>query len=220
MTASPPSFLRRLAKAAVVLVVAIALLIGFVAGLYPFLSPSHPAEDSTILVCEGWVADAPLEEALAWADSHGIKSIYITGGPITTGFWLSPWGTYAEMTFARLEAMGVADRYEIRAIPAPATRKDRTFVSAVALRDALGTNAPASMTLASEAPHLRRSALLFRRAFGDRTRIGTLALTPTDFDGTDWWHGSAGVRTVLSEAIAFPYALFSRPDAEEAGGIR
>lgn len=212
--------MKRLGKAALVLLVFAALLVGFVAGLYPFLSPNRPAADSTILVCEGWVADAPLEEALAWADAHGIKSIYITGGPITTGFWLAPWGTYAEMTAARLEAMGVDDRYEIRAFPASATRKDRTFVSAVALCDALGTNIPSSMTLASEAPHLRRSALLFRRAFGDRTRIGTLALTPTDFDGSDWWHSSAGVRSVLSEAIAFPYALLSRPDVEEPAGRR
>lgn len=209
--------MKRLGKAALVLLVLAALLIGFVAGLYPFLSPSHPAEDSTVLVFEGWVADAPLEEALAWADAHAVKTIYITGGPIETGSWLAPWRTYPEMTAARLEAMGLADRYDIHPVPAPKTRKDRTFVSAVALRDALGTNAPASMTLASEAPHLRRSALLFRRAFGDRTRIGTLALTPTDFDGTDWWHSSAGVRTVLSEAIAFPYAFLSRPDAADPG---
>ena len=212
--------MKRLGKAALVLLVLAALLIGFVAGLYPFLSPSHPATDSSVLVFEGWVADAPLEEALAWADAHGVKSIYLTGGPITTGSWLAPWGTYAEMTAARLEALGVADRYEVRVFSAPETRKDRTFISAVALRDALGTNIPSSMTLASEGPHIRRSALLFRRAFGGKTRIGTLALTPTDFDRSDWWHSSAGVRTVLSEAIAFPYALFSRPDAEESGGIR
>ena len=204
--------MKRLAKAALVLLVLAALLIGFVAGLYPFLSPNHPAEDSTTLVIEGWLADAPLEEALAWADAHNIKTLYLTGGPIETGSWLAPWRTYPEMTAARLEAMGLADRYDIHPVPAPKTRKDRTFISAVALRDALGTNAPASMTLASEAPHLRRSALLFRRAFGERTRIGTLPLTPTDFDAHDWWHSSAGVRTLLSEAIAYPYALLSRPD--------
>ncbi len=210
--------MKRLGKVALVLLALAALLTGFVAGLYPFLSPNHPAEGSTVLVFEGWVADAPLEEALAWAGAHGVKTIYITGGPITTGSWLAPWGSYAEMSAARLEALGVADRYDVRAFPAPETRKDRTFVSAVALRDALGTNAPAAMTLASEGPHVRRSALLFRRAFGDRTRIGTLPLTPTDFDAHDWWHSSAGVRTVLSEAIAFPYALLSRPAAGEAGG--
>ena len=204
--------MKRLGKAALVLLVLAALLIGFVAGLYPFLSPNHPAAGSTALVIEGWLADAPLEEALAWADAHAVKTIYITGGPIETGSWLAPWRTYPEMTAARLEAMGLADRYDIRPVPAPKTRKDRTYLSAATLRDALGTNAPASMTLASEAPHLRRSALLFRRAFGERTRIGTLPLTPTDFDAHDWWHSSAGVRTLLSEAIAYPYALLSRPD--------
>lgn len=204
-------FRRRLVRGVFVLLALAILFVAFVAGLYPFLAPDHPAADSGALVIEGWIADAPLREALAWADAHGVESIYLTGGPITTGSWLAPWKTYPEMTAARLEAMGLAGRYEIRAFPAPDTRKDRTFLAAVTLRDALGTNAPASMTLASEGPHVRRSALLFRRAFGDATRIGTLPLTPTDFDRSDWWHSSAGVRTILSEAIAYPYALLSRP---------
>ena len=190
-----------------------ALLVGAVAGLYPFLAPNHPA-DSPVMVIEGWLADAPLEEALAWADAHHVKTLYLTGGPISTGSWLAPWKSFPEMTLARLQAMGVADRYDVRTFPAPETRKDRTWISAVTLRDALGTNCPPAMTLASEGPHLRRSSLLFRRAFGDRCRIGTLPLTPTDFDSRDWWRCSAGVRCLLSEAIAYPYALLSRPGEE------
>lgn len=205
-----PSAPRRLRRALLLLLLLAALLVGAIAGLYPFLAPNHPA-DSPVMVIEGWLADAPLEEALAWADAHQIKTIYLTGGPIETGSWLAPWKTYPEMTAARLATIGAADRYDIRPVPAPRTRKDRTWISAVTLRDALGADCPPAMTLASEGPHLRRSSLLFRRAFGDRCRIGTLPLTPTDFDSRDWWHSSAGVRTLLSEAIAYPYALLSRP---------
>ena len=204
--------LRRLLKVALFFLVLALLLVAACSRLYPFLAPSAPA-DSDILVIEGWLADAPLEEALAWADTHGIKTLYLTGGPIETGSWLAPWKTYPEMTAARLEAIGASARYQIRTFPAPRTRKDRTWLSAITLRDALAPDLPASLTLASEAPHIRRSALLFRRVFGNDTTIGTLPLTPTDFDSTDWYRSSSGVRTVLSETIAYPYALLSRPSA-------
>ena len=108
-------------------------LVGAVVGLYPFLAPNRPA-DSPLMVIEGWLADAPLEEALAWADAHNVTTLYLTGGPIETGSWLAPWKTYPEMTAARLEAIGAADRYQIRTFPAPRTRKDRTWLSAVTLR--------------------------------------------------------------------------------------
>jgi hypothetical protein len=206
-----PRPLRRLLKTLLVLLLLALLLVLLASRLYPFLSPSAPA-GSDALVIEGWLADAPLEEALAWADAHGIKTLYLTGGPIETGSWLAAWRTYPEMTAARLEAIGAAARYDIRPVPAPRTRKDRTWLSAVTLRDALAPDLPSSLTLASEAPHVRRSALLFRRVFGTNTTIGTLPLTPTDFDSTDWWRSSSGVRTVLSETIAYPYALFSRPE--------
>ena len=208
--------LRRLFTTLFVLLVLVLLAVAGCNRLYPFLALSEPV-DSDALVIEGWLADVPLEEALAWADAHGIKTLYLTGGPIETGSWLAPWRTYPEMTAARLEAIGAAARYDIRPVPAPRTRKDRTWLSAVTLRDALGTNAPASLILASEGPHVRRSALLFRRVFGDAVRIGTLPLTPTDFDATDWWKSSTGVRTVLSETIAYPYALLSRPGIPDSG---
>lgn len=210
---------RRIRRLLAILFVLLVLVLLAVAGcnrLYPFLALSEPV-DSDALVIEGWLADDPLGEALAWADAHDIKTLYLTGGPIETGSWLAPWRTYPEMTAARLEAIGAAARYDIRPVPAPRTRKDRTWLSAVTLRDALGTNAPGSLILASEGPHVRRSALLFRRVFGDAVRIGTLPLTPTDFDATDWWKSSTGVRTVLSETIAYPYALLSRPENPDSG---
>jgi hypothetical protein len=204
---------RRIRRALLLLILLATLLVGTVVGLYPFLSPNRPA-DSPIVVIEGWIADGPLAELLAWTETNNVTTLYLTGGPITTGSWLAPWKSYPEMTLARLEALGVADHYTVRAFPAPETRKDRTYIAAVALRDALAPdNIPASFTLASEAPHIRRSAHLFRRAFGGNCEIGTLPLTPTDFDRSDWYRSSAGVRTVLSEALALPYAYLARPSS-------
>lgn len=180
--------------------------------MYPFLAPSAPAA-SEVLVLEGWIPDAPMEEALAWAATNGIQKIWVTGGPVETGSWLAPWKTYAEMTRARLEKMGATERFQVEAFPAPHTRKDRTLVSAMALKTALGSGRlPAALTLASEGPHTRRSRLLFRRALGPEVVVGSLALTPSEYEPRDWWKSSAGFRSVISEAIAYPYAVFFSPD--------
>jgi hypothetical protein len=69
------------------------------------------------------------------------------------------------------------------------------------------------MTLASESPHLRRSALLFRRAFGGSVQIGTLPLPPIDYGPDDWFRCSAGVRSLLSESIAYLYACIPSPSS-------
>lgn len=207
-------FLRRLRRrllgffAVLLLLLALALLARF--RLYPFLGPDAPA-DSPVLVIEGWISDDALQAAVDWADAHGVHSLWLTGGPIETGSWLAPWHSWPEMTLARLDAIGATSRFDVRAFPAPRVRKDRTFVSALALRDSIGPDAPPAMTLASESPHLRRSALLFRRAFGDSVQIGTLPLPPIDYGPDDWFRCSAGVRSLLSESIAYLYALLASP---------
>ncbi|MBR6020925.1 MAG: hypothetical protein IK066_00740 [Kiritimatiellae bacterium] len=209
-----PRFLQRLRRRLPGLLVLLLALVAFAVlcryFLYPFLGPDRPA-DSPVLVIEGWVSDSALQAAVDWAGAHGVRSLWLTGGPIETGSWLAPWHSWPEMTLARLEAIGAADRFEVRAFPAPPTRKDRTLASAVALRDALSPDLPPALTLATESPHLRRSALLFRRAFSDATQIGTLPLPPLDFDQTDWYRCSSGVRSLLSESIAWLYAVFLTP---------
>ena len=202
--------LRRIRGLVVILILLLALVLLVRFRLYSFLGPDHPA-DSPVLVIEGWVSDDALQAAVDWADVHAIRSIYLTGGPIETGSWLAAWHSWPEMTLARLDAIGATSRFDVRAFPAPRPRKDRTFTSALALRDALGTNAPSSMTLASASPHLRRSSLLFRRAFSDTVSIGTLPLPPLDFDQSDWYRCSSGVRSLLSESIAYLYALLFTP---------
>lgn len=174
--------------------------------LYSFLGPDAPA-DSPVLVVESWISDDALKAAVDWASSNNVTTLYLTGGPIETGSWLAPWRSWPEMTLARLDAIGATARFDVRAFPAPRVRKDRTLASAIALRDALGPDAPPAMTLATDSPHLRRSALLFRRAFGGAVQIGTLPLPPIDFGPDDWYRCSPGVRSLLSESFALLYAL-------------
>lgn len=185
------------------LLVLLAAGAGFVwATLYPFLARQAPVPADT-LVIEGWVPDDLLAQAAEWAAANGVRKIVATGGPMETGSWLAEWRTYAEMTKARMDALGLGAKFELAAVPAEKVRRGRTRESARALR-AAGTVAGA-FNVASEGPHARRSWRAFRDEFAGQAEVGSLALTPTEYDGTDWWSCSEGVRKVFSEAIAYAY---------------
>ena len=173
--------------------------------LYPFLARQAPVA-SDVLVIEGWVGDDLLAQAAGWAASNGVRKIYATGGPIETGSYLAEWKTYAEMTKARLEKLGYAEKFELAAVPAEKVRRGRTRESARALQAALGMER-GGFNLASAGPHARRSWRAFRDVFGDGVEVGSVALTPTEYDGSDWWSCSEGVRAVAGEAIAYGYDL-------------
>ena len=176
---------------------------GFVwATLYPFLARQAPVPAETLVV-EGWVSDDLLVQAAGWAESNGVKKIVATGGPIEIGSFLAEWKTYAEMTRARMEALGLGAKFELAAVPAEKVRRGRTRESARALK-AAGAAAGA-FNVASEGPHARRSWRAFRDEFAGQAEVGSVALTPVAYGGEDWWTCSEGVRAVISEAIAYAY---------------
>ncbi len=174
---------------------------------YDWLARQSPVE-SPLLVVEGWLSDDLLRQATGWAESNHVRAIYSTGGPIETGSWLAPWNTVAEMTKARLEAMGLGETFELSAVPSGGVRRGRTRESARALQAELGSEFSA-FNLASEGPHTRRSWRAFREVFGPEVQVGSIALTPVEYDGRDWWTCSEGVRSVIGEAIAYGYDLLA-----------
>jgi len=184
------------------------LLAGFFVwkGLYPFLARQAPST-SEVLVIEGWLPDDLLAQATDWARTNGVTTIYTTGGPLAVGSYLIEWKTAAEMTRARLEALGMQERFQIIAAPANKVRRGRTRESARALQEKTSLTRGA-FTLASEGPHTRRSWRAFQDAFGDGVEVGSLALVPVEYDSGDWWSCSEGVRSVIAEAIAYTIDLF------------
>ena len=108
------------------------------------------------------------------------------------------------------------DTNAVQAVPAPLVRTDRTYASAVALRDWLhGHGGPvAGLNVISVGPHARRTRLLFERALGQGTTVGIIALEDREYDPGRWWKSSQGFRTVTGEWLAYGYArlLFSPPE--------
>lgn len=176
-------------------------------GLHPFLAKTHYT-NAEVLIIEGWLSDNCFQKAIEKTKSTTFKKIVVTGGPIEQGSFLSAYKTYAQLGEATLKALSVSDTALI-AIAAPYSRIDRTYASAIALKQWLESSTPGyrSFTLISESTHTRRSLLLFKRALGPGYSIGSIAVNSEDYDPQRWWKSSKGVREVIDESIAYFYAL-------------
>ncbi len=117
------------------------------------------------------------------------------------------------MTAQRLRKMGIPEEKIIVTVAA-AAKKDRTYMSAVALREAfMAYNLETrDLHLITVGPHGRRSRMLFQKALGPQYNIGVTCLEPSSYDPEDWFTNSEGVRGVIGEALAYTYAkLFFHP---------
>jgi hypothetical protein len=132
------------------------------------------------------------------------KNIVTTGGPIEATLVPVAHTTYAELARDYLVRHGLPS-LSVTAVPAPASAQDRTFLSAVMVREWLERSRLAvdALDVYSPGVHSRRSRALYRAAFGSRVRIGILAARPTDYDPDAWWRTSAGAKTVITEALGW-----------------
>ena len=178
------------------------------ARIHPFLAVSQPV-GGDILVVEGWLPGYALEEALAVFRQQRYRLLVTTGGPLGKGSHLSDYATTAELAAASLRALG-GDPQGIVAVAASAVRADRTYASALALAGWLSGSGLAveAQDVVSRGAHARRTRLLFHRALGTGVRAGRVAVAARNYDAERWWAWSDGVRSVVSETVAYLYARF------------
>ncbi len=191
------------------LIISIAgLIFGFVSSIHPFLAIDKPI-DSNILVVEGWIPDYALKQAIKEFKSNNYSLLITTGGPLLKGYHLSHYKTEAEIGAAIIKNFGF-DEEKIIAIPAPYVIKDRTYNSAKALKEWIANSDQniKTINLFSLGAHSRRSWILFKKALGDSIQVGIISADDFSYDPEHWWKSSDGVRTVLSEVIAYIYARF------------
>jgi hypothetical protein len=100
--------------------------------LHPFLAPNQPV-GARILVVEGWMEPEGLGQAIAAFRWGRYERIVTTGGPFG---WpgLDGSSTYAELAAGYLKQHGLADE-AVTAVLAPRTAQDRTYLSAVMVRE-------------------------------------------------------------------------------------
>jgi hypothetical protein len=180
--------------------------------IHAFLAVNQPIS-SEVMVVEGWLPDFALEKAVQIFKSQNYHLMVVTGGPIVASQILVKYQNYAELAAAILEQLGL-DKSMMVVIPAPAVIKDRTYASAVAMKNWLTASQPSFKTinLVTLGAHARRSRLLFEQALGPGITVGIIALEDPGYDHRQWWKSSPGVRMTLGELIAYGYArLFFNP---------
>jgi hypothetical protein len=180
--------------------------------VYGFLATTQPV-GARLLVVEGWLPQPELDQALALVRAGGYERVVTTGGPIDNAFDRCVADNYAERARAYLVQRGLAEGAVV-AVQAPASAQDRSFLSAVMVREwaARAGLAPDALDVFSSGVHSRRSRAVYRLAFGPGVRVGIFAATPSRPDPERWWRTSAGVKEVPSEALAWLWtALFFHP---------
>ncbi len=50
--------------------------------------------------------------------------------------------------------------------------------------------------------------MIFNQALAPEINVGVIVLEPLSYDPKRWWASSAGVRSIISETIAYIYARF------------
>lgn len=175
--------------------------------LYPFLAVTAPVK-TDILVMEGWVHFSAVKVTADIAAKDAYRRVFSTGGPIQgSGGYTNDYNTSANVGAGRLRSEGVpVDR--VQSVPSRVADKDRTYFSAVALREWMKTNEPSvrAINIVTEDVHARRTRLLFEKALGDQFQVGIIAVRSPDYDPSHWWRYSEGVREVIGETIAYLYA--------------
>jgi len=170
-------------------------------GLHPFLATSEPVH-ARLLVVEGWLAPGALEQALEAFREGKYERIATTGGPIDSAPEFCPYKTWAERAGAWFQQRGVAES-ALAVVDAPASRQDRTFLSAVMVREWAKREIPdlKSIDVFSSGAHARRTRLLYRMALGPEVAVGIHAARPDNYDPERWWKSSLGAEAVLAETL-------------------
>ena len=198
-----------------VIVASALLLVGALVlkGVHPFLAITHRV-DSDVLVVEGWIHDYALRAAVAEFRNGRYQRVFTTGGPVEgSGGYINDYRTNASVGADLLKRYGLSDE-SLQIVPSRIMDRDRTYGSAVALRNWFRDHnmAVSSIDVVTEDVHARRTRLLFEKALGKNVVVGIIAVPNPDYDWRRWWWYSEGVKGVGSEALAYAYArLFFFP---------
>ena len=170
-----------------------------------FLAPVKPL-GAPVLVVEGWISDHGLERAIQLSASNRYAIVITAGLGIQKGMDISHYGNYAELAASRLTNMGFTGTNLVK-VPGPDVRKDRTYHTALLVRDYLLTNTThRSIDILSDSVHSRRTWLLYKMACAPEIKVGIIANPSPEFDPKGWWKTSNGVRAIIDETISYLYA--------------
>ncbi len=192
-----------------ILLVLIFLFVVFLRQLNAFLCISKPITSKNLVV-EGWLPDYSLDSLVRYLSEQQPDQIIITGVPLERGYYAAEHKTYADIAMATLAERGF-DTSGIIKINLPRNiLRDRTYATALALKEMINKENISlhDFNIYTLGCHARRSYLLFRKAFDEKTCIGIISSRDLSYDYDHWMSSSRGFRTVTNEALAWFYAAF------------
>ena|SRR5437763_4657948 len=206
-----------LSRVAKFLLLAVVFVIGTTIffGIYPFLAVTHRL-DTDVLVVEGWVHPYAARAAVEEFRNHSYRQIFTTGGPVVgNGGYINDYQTAANVGADLLKKEGIPATL-IQVVPSHVIGRDRTYSSAVALRDWFREHdlKVRAINILTEGAHSRRTRLLFKKALGSNVSVGVISVPSPDFDVKRWWLYSEGVEDVVDEGIGYLYAISFFPVEE------
>jgi uncharacterized SAM-binding protein YcdF (DUF218 family) len=174
--------------------------------IYPFLAVTDRL-DTNILVVEGWIHEYAICSAVKEFQSDHYQQVFSTGGPVEgVGGYINDYNTSASVGAELLKKCGLPGE-SVQMVPSRVMDRDRTYASAVALRNWFREHnmAVRELNVLTEDVHARRTRLLFQEALGKSIKVGIIAVSNPDYDRKHWWRYSQGIKEVVSEAIAYLY---------------
>jgi len=186
-------------------VLALAALIA-ARSLYPFLAINEPS-GGKILVIEGWMDPEGLDQAVEVFRKGRYELAVATGAPLAEWPQANVYRTAAERAAEYLKSRGLPPA-AVAAVPSPSSAQDRTFLSAVMVREWAKRSGieVRALDVFSLGTHARRSRLLFRKAFGSQVEVGAIAARH-EYADERWWRSAEGAREVLDQATAYAWVL-------------
>ena len=182
------------------------IFVFFFYSIYGFLAYHQPIK-AEVLVVEGWAQDYAFTTAVHEFKDGNYAYVLTVGGPLQKGSQLSPYKTMAEFCADILKKNGIPED-KIIALPHPAVKMNRTFASAIEVNEWFSKNNKLlSLNLISVGAHSRRSYVLFRKALPKTINIGVISIRDKRYDPNKWWDSSFGIRTILTEGIAYIHSL-------------
>ena len=187
-----------------ILLLAAVLALLVARNLHAYLAVNRPV-GARVLIVEGWMGPQELEETAAVVRERSYERVITTGGPIVR--WPPGPGheSFAAQAAWYLGEQGVP-RQALIAVPAARVSNDRTYLSALTVRDwamQTGTKLEA-FDVITDGPHARRTWVLYRRVF-PQARVGIIATRSYDYDAAQWWRSSLGAKNVIDQAIGLAW---------------
>jgi DUF218 domain len=196
--------------------------------IYPFLAVTHRV-NTNVLVVEGWIATYGIRASVEEFKTGSYQRVFTTGGPVEgSGGYTNDYNTSASVGAEGLKKFGRKfgiPEDVIQMAPSHVNSRERTYSSAIALRDWFHDHNLAihSVNVLTEGCHARRTQFLYQEALGKNVTVGIIAVANPDYDPKDWWRYSDGFREVMGESLAYIYARFffypsALPDERKTDG--